>query len=75
MGGQKEEKKSSMITEQIFDVICLITSYGILFLLPQKIDVFFYLIFGISAFLFCIGFFRLGFTFHAPAGANGILIT
>ena len=74
MGGQKEEKKSSMITEQIFDVICLITSYGILFLLPQKIDVFFYLIFGISAFLFCIGFFRLGFTFHAPAGANGILI-
>ena len=74
MGGQKEEKKSSMITEQIFDVICLITSYGILFLLPQKIDVFFYLIFGISAFLFCIGFFRLGFTFHAPAGAKGILI-
>ena len=74
MGEQKEEKKISMIAEQIFDVICLIASYVILFLLPQKIDVFFYLIFGISAFLFCIGFFRLGFTFHAPAGANGILI-
>ena len=44
MGEQKEEKKSSMIAEQIFDVICLVASYGILFLLPQKIDVFFYLI-------------------------------
>ena len=58
MGGQKEEKKSSMITEQIFDVICLITSYGILFLLPQKIDVFFYLIFGIRV-IICLFKFKL----------------
>ena len=62
----KKEKKSSVIAERIFDAICLIASYGILFLLPEKTGFFFYLIFSISAFLFCIGFFRLGFTFEAP---------
>ena len=35
-------KKNSMMIEQIFDIVCLIASYGILFLLPQKMDVFFY---------------------------------
>ena len=63
-----------MIIEQAFDLICLAVSYGILFLLPQKIDFFFYLIFGVSAFLFCIGFFRLGFSFDAPAGSKGELV-
>ena len=62
-----------MMIEQIFDIVCLIASYGILFLLPQKMDVFFYLIFGLSAFLFCIGFFRLGFTFDTPDDARGEL--
>lgn len=67
------EKRYSNIKEQIFDIICLVASYGILFFLPQKIDLFFYLIFGISAFLFCIGFFRLGFLFDAPADSKGEL--
>ena len=31
-------KKNSMMIEQIFDIVCLIASYGILFLLPQKMD-------------------------------------
>ena len=34
-------KKNSMMIEQIFDIVCLMASYGILFLLPQKMDVFF----------------------------------
>ena len=66
-------KKNSMIIEQIFDMVCLMASYGILFLVRQKMDVFFYLIFGLSAFLFCIGFFRLGFTFDTPDDARGEL--
>ena len=62
------EKKIPVIAERILDCICLAASYGILFLLPQKTDFLFYLVFGIAAFLFCIGFFRLGFTFDAPEG-------
>ena len=54
------EKKGFGIAEKIFDIVCLAASYGILFALPQKITPLFYLIFGIAAFLFCIGFFRLG---------------
>ena len=64
------EKKNPVTIEQIFDICCLAASYGILLLLPQKISLLFYLIFGVSAFLFCIGFFRLGFTFDAPAGSK-----
>ena len=65
----KREKKNSVNTEQIFDVICLIASYGILFMIPQNINIFFYLIVGVSAFLFCIGFFRLGLSFDEPASS------
>ena len=65
----KREKKNSVNTEQIFDVICLIASYGILFMIPQNINIFFYLIVGVSAFLFCIGFFRLGLSFDVPASS------
>ena len=64
--GVNGEKKIRVSAEQIFDVICLAASYGILFLLPEKIRFSFYLILGISAFLFCIGFFRLGISFDAP---------
>ena len=46
------EKKNSTTKEILFDVVCLAASNGILFLLPYKIDFFFYLFFGISAFLF-----------------------
>jgi len=66
----KREKKTSVNTEQIFDVICLVASYVILFMIPQKINVFFYLIVGVSAFLFCIGFFRLGLSFDVPASSK-----
>ena len=66
----KREKKTSVNTEQIFDVICLIASYVILFMIPQNISIFFYLIVGVSAFLFCIGFFRLGLSFDVPASSK-----
>ena len=61
--------------ERIVDIVCLIASYVILFLLPDEINVFFYLVFGVSAFLFCIGFFRLGFTFSTPAGRKGTVLS
>lgn len=66
----KGEKKTPVNTEQIFDVICLIASYGILFMMPQTINIFFYLILGLSAFLFCIGFFRLGLSFDRPTSSK-----
>ena len=67
------EKKDSVKKERVFDILCLVASFGILFLLPQKTGLFFYAVFGVSAFLFCIGFFRLGFTFDAPSDSQGEL--
>ena len=64
------EKKKSLKKEQFFDILCLVASYGILLLLPGEINVLFYLIYGAATFLFCIGFFRLGFTFDAPADSK-----
>ena len=69
------KKKKSAPAEQILDFACLAASYGILFLLPQEMNVLFYLIFGISAFLFCVGFFRLGFTFSKPAESKRTMLT
>ena len=68
---ENKDTKIRVIGEQVFDVICLAASYGILFLLPRRTGIVFYLIFGAAAFLFCIGFFRLGFTFDTPAGRKG----
>lgn len=69
--GDNGEKNRSVKKEQFFDILCLAASYGILFLLPQKNSYFFYLIFGVSAFLFCIGFFRFGLSFDAPLDFKG----
>ena len=69
------QKNSSAVFEKIFDAACLAASYIILLLLPQKINFLFYLIFGAAAFLFCIGFFRLGFLFDKPAGPKGTLLS
>ena len=70
-----DKKKYSKAKELLIDVICLAASNGILFLLPYKIDFIFYLLFGISAFLFCIGFFRMGFLIKIPAESKGMLLT
>ncbi len=59
------------IIERTIDSICLIGSFVLLFLLPQDTGFLFYLLFGISAFLFCIGFFRLIATFSEPASPEG----
>lgn len=64
------ERKNATEKERIIDIICLVASYVILFLLPEKTGLFFYLIFGVSAFLFCIGFFRLGLTFDTPSNSK-----
>ena len=69
------EKKDSAIKEISLDVVCLAASNAILFLLPSKTDFFFYLLFGISAFLFCIGFFRMGFVIKLPTGPKGTFLT
>ena len=71
----REEKQFHVVAERVIDMICLAISYGLLFLLPETVDFFFYLLFGISAFMFCIGFFRLGFTFNTPADGKGKLLT
>lgn len=53
-------KRSEDRTEQMTDILCLLASYGLIFMLPQRMRILFWIIFGISAFLFCIGFFRMG---------------
>jgi len=53
-------KKSEDRSELTIDVLCLLASYGLIFMLPQRMSILFWIIFGISAFLFCIGFFRMG---------------
>ena len=58
--------KLSNVVERAIDVVCLIASFAILYLLPDRINALFYLLFAVSAFLFCIGFFRLIATFDEP---------
>ena len=53
-------KRSEERTELITDILCLLASYALIFMLPQRMSILFWIIFGISAFLFCIGFFRMG---------------
>ena len=55
-------KRSGDRTELTIDVLCLLASYGLIFVLPQKMNILFWIILGVSAFLFCIGFFRSGHT-------------
>ena len=54
-------EKPQNIAEIAVDILCLAASYGLLFLLPQKVNILFWILFGLAAFLFCIGFFRIGF--------------
>lgn len=54
-------KRSGNSTELTVDILCLVASYGLIFILPQKMNILFWMIFAVSAFLFCIGFFRTGF--------------
>ena len=53
-------KRSGDRTELMTDILCLLASYALIFMLPQRMSILFWIIFGISAFLFCIGFFRMG---------------
>ena len=64
-------KGISTIVERTLDAVCLIASFGILHLLPKDTNALFYLLFGISVFLFCIGFFRLLATFDEPESPEG----
>ena len=53
-------KKPQNTVEIIVDFLCLAASYVLLFLLPQKVNILFWAVFALAAFLFCIGFFRMG---------------
>ena len=58
---------TSTALERTVDTVCLIASVVFLYLLPYRISILFYLLFGCSAFLFCIGFFRLVTTIDEPS--------
>ncbi len=53
-------KKPQNAVEIIIDFLCLAASFMLLFLLPQKANILFWAAFALAAFLFCIGFFRMG---------------
>jgi len=53
-------KRSGDRAELTIDLLCLLASYGLIFMLPKTMNILFWSVFGISAFLFCVGFFRMG---------------
>ena len=80
MSGFAEKVKSFMKKPQnrlelAVDILCLAASYGLLFLAPDKMNILFWGLFALSAFLFCIGFFRLGFIIDPPKTKKGMLIS
>ena len=68
-------KKPQNIAELTVDILCLAASYGLLFLLPQKVNILFWILFGLAAFLFCIGFFRIGFMLGSAKSKKAIAIS
>ena len=68
-------KKPQNTVEIIVDFLCLVASYGLLFLLPQKENILFWAVFALAAFLFCIGFFRLGFMLDSIKSKKGIVVS
>ena len=68
-------KKPKNTVEIIADILCLAASYGLLFLLPQKENILFWAVFALSAFLFCIGFFRMGFVLDSIKSKKAIVVS
>ena len=68
-------KKPQNRLELAVDILCLAASYGLLFLAPDNMNILFWVLFALSAFLFCIGFFRLGFIIDPPKTKKGMLIS
>lgn len=80
MPGLREKIKTFLkspqnITEIAVDILCLAVSYGLLFLLPQKVNILFWILFGLAAFLFCIGFFRIGFVLDSAKSKKAVTIS
>ena len=80
MPGLREKIKAFLkspqnITEIAVDILCLAVSYGLLFLLPQKVNILFWILFGLAAFLFCIGFFRMGFALDSAKSKKAVTIS
>ncbi len=68
-------KKPQNHLELAVDILCLAASYGLLFLVPDNVNILFWVLFALSAFLFCIGFFRLGFIIDPSKTKKGMLIS
>lgn len=68
-------KKPQNTVEIIVDFLCLAASYVLLFLLPQKVNILFWAVFALAAFLFCIGFFRMGFLLDSIKSKKSIVVS
>ncbi len=68
-------KKPQNTVEIIVDFLCLAASYMLLFLLPQKVNILFWAVFALAAFLFCIGFFRMGFLLDSIKSKKSIVVS
>ncbi len=68
-------KKPQNTAELAADILCLAASYGLLFLLPQKVNILFWVLFALAAFLFCIGFFRMGFILDSIKSRKAIIVS
>lgn len=68
-------KKPQNTVEIIVDFLCLAASYVLLFLLPQKVNILFWAVYALAAFLFCIGFFRMGFLLDSIKSKKSIVVS
>ena len=68
-------KKPQNTVEIIVDFLCLAASYMLLLLLPQKVNILFWAVFALAAFLFCIGFFRMGFLLDSIKSKKSIVVS
>ena len=68
-------KKPQNTAEIAADILCLAASYGLLFLMPQKTNILFWVVLGLAAFLFCIGFFRMGFVLGKAKSSKNMIVS
>ncbi len=62
------EKMTIKLQKILSGFLVLLASYGILFLLPERVFILSWVILAVSAFLFCIGAYWVGCAFNGPTG-------
>lgn len=62
------EKTTIKLQKLLSGLFLLLASYGLLFLMPIRVNLLSWIIFAISTFIFCIGAYWVGSAFDGPTG-------